>query len=173
MAMISFEADRLIIRNFRPDDWQDLQEMTIGYQASESAKYEDPWPTSTEEVKGMAGWFASGDDYLAVCLKATGKLIGLIAINRRGEGEGQVHNLGYVFHPGYHGQGYATEACRAAMDYLFGELAADRILTGTHPENEPSVRLLERLGLKEVARGEFAISREGWLALDRNTGEAS
>ena len=99
--MISLETDRLTIRNFSPDDWRDLQELAIEYRASKWAQYEDPWPTSEEEVKGMATWFASGDGYLAACLKSTGKLIGLVAINRREEQEGRVHNLGYVFHPGY------------------------------------------------------------------------
>jgi RimJ/RimL family protein N-acetyltransferase len=165
--VVSLETDRLIIRNFTPDDWQELQEMAIQYQASEWSKYEDPWPTSTKEVKGMAKWFAGGDEYLAVCLKTTGKFIGLIAIDRRKEQEERVHNLGYVFHPGYHGQGYATEGCRAAMDYVFGPLAADGILTGTHPDNKPSVRLFEKLGLKGIERGEFTLSRKEWLALDK------
>jgi RimJ/RimL family protein N-acetyltransferase len=35
----------------------------------------------------------------------------------------------------------------------------------THPANERSVRLLKKLGLKEIDRGDFAISREEWLAL--------
>jgi RimJ/RimL family protein N-acetyltransferase len=139
--------------------------VAIQYRTSEWAKYEAQWPTSTEEVKGMVEWFAKGDDYLAVCLKATGKLIGLIAIERRKDQEGPVHNLGYVFHPGYHGHGYATEGCQAAMAYVFGPLAAEGILTGTHPANEPSVRLLENLGLRGIGQGEFAISREEWLAL--------
>ncbi|MBN1451493.1 MAG: GNAT family N-acetyltransferase [Anaerolineales bacterium] len=162
--MLTLETDRLIIRNFHPDDWQELQELAIEYRASKWAKYEDPWPTSEEEVKGMATWFSGGDGYLAVCLKDTGKLIGLVAIEQREGQEGSVHNLGYVFHPGYHGQGYATEGCRAAMKYVFSSLAADRILTGTHPDNEDSIRLLRRLGLKEVARGEFTISKAEWLA---------
>ena len=169
--MITIETERLTIRNFCSDDWQDLQEVAIEYQASEWAKYEGPWPTSTEEVKGMVEWFSKGADYLAVCLKATGKLIGLVAIERRKDQEGAVHNLGYVFHPGYHGHGYATEGCRAAMDYVFGQLAADGILTGTHPANEPSVRLLKKLGLRKVSRGEFAISREEWLALWERVGK--
>ena len=164
--MITLETERLIIRNFRPDDWQELQELSVEYRASKWVKYEDPWPTSDEEVKGMATWFAGGDGYLATCLKSSGKLIGLVAIDQRDEQAEQVHNLGYVFHPDYHGHGYATEACRAAMVHVFGLLAADQILTGTNPENAESIRLLKRLGLKEVARGEFAISKEEWLALD-------
>jgi RimJ/RimL family protein N-acetyltransferase len=167
--MIALETDRLIIRNFAPDDWQELQEMVIAYQASEAAQYEDPWPTSAQEVKGIAEWFAGGDDYLAVFLKGTGTLIGLVAIGRRQEQEGQIHNLGYVFHPGHAGQGYATESCRAAMGYLFDQLAADGILTGTHPDNKPSVALLKRLGLHEIGGGEWALSREEWLAADRET----
>jgi RimJ/RimL family protein N-acetyltransferase len=163
--MIMIVTDRLTIRNFDPDDWHDLQDMAVQYQASECAKFENPWPTSAEEIKGMAEWFARGDDYLAVCLKATGKLIGFIAINRRTEQEERVHNLGYVFHPDHHGHGYATEGCRAAISYVFDQLEADGILTGTQPANERSVGLLKRLGLKGIDRGEFVISREEWLAL--------
>lgn len=162
--MILLHTDRLEIRSFSPDDWEELQELAIQYQASESAKYEEPWPTSAEGVKNMARWFAARDDYLAVCLRATGKLIGLVAINRREGQTGRVHNLGYVFHPEYRGQGYATEACQAAIGYIFGPLAAVGILTGTNLAHEASVRLLKRLGLVQVAPGEFALSREEWLA---------
>lgn len=164
--MTPLETDRLTIRNFRPDDWQEFQQLAIAYRASEWAKYDHLWPTSTDEVKGMANWFSEGDSHLAVCLKATGKLIGLIAIGPREDHEKRVHGLGYVFHPEHHGQGYATEGCRSAMAYVFGPLAADAILTGTHPDNKPSVRLLGRLGLREIERGEYTISREEWLASD-------
>ena len=163
--MISLETDRLIIRNFRPDDWQELQELAIVYQASEEAKFEPPWPTSEEEVQGMATWFSGGDSYLAVWLKEIRKLIGLIAIERREGQEQRLHNLGYVFHPSYHGHGYATEGCRAAMTYVFENLAADGILTGTDPENTSSVALLNRLGLQAIGGGEYVISREEWLTL--------
>jgi [ribosomal protein S5]-alanine N-acetyltransferase len=165
MSMISLETERLTIRNFRPDDWQELQVLAIAYQATEEAKFEPPWPTSEEEVQGMATWFSGGDSYLAVWLKETRKLIGLIAIERREGQEQRVHNLGYVFHPGYHGHGYATEGCQAAIAYVFGPLAADEILTGTHPGNQASVALLNRLGLRAIGGGEYAISREEWLAL--------
>lgn len=162
--MIKLDTDRLIIKNFDSDDWQDLQELAVQYQASEWAKYEDPWPTATEKVKGMAKFFASGDDFLAVSLKETGKLIGLIAIEQRKELEERVHNLGYVFHPGYYGQGYATEGCQAVMVYLFKQVGITAILTGTRLENLPSVRLLEKLGLHPIGQGEFRISKDEWLA---------
>jgi RimJ/RimL family protein N-acetyltransferase len=162
--MVTLETDRLIIRNFVPDDWQELQGLAIAYQASEWAQYDHPWPTSEEEVKGMADWFASGDGYLAVCLKSTGKLIGLLNIHHKRDLEGRIHGLGYVFHPDYHGRGYATESCRAGLDHVFGPWEADRVETGTHPDNKASVKLLTKLGLQEAAPGEYAISREEWLS---------
>ena len=160
--MIKLDTNRLIIRNFLPDDWQDLQDVVVQYQATEWAKLEDPWPTSTEEVKGMAKFFASGDNFLAVSLKDTGKLIGLIAIGQRQDQKESVHNLGYVFHPGYSGRGYATEGCQAVMAYLFEQLEITAILTGTRPENTPSVRLLEKLGIHPIGNGEYRISKEEW-----------
>ncbi len=162
--MTVLETDRLIIRNFRPDDWQELQELAIRYQASQWAKYDHPWPTSDEEIKGMAEWLATEEGFLAVCLKTTGKLIGLLNIHRKKEEEGKVHGLGYVFHPDYHRHGYATEACRAGMARVFGSWAADEIRTGTHPDNEPSVRLLNRLGLLRIDEGEYGITQEQWAA---------
>lgn len=167
--MVTLATDRLLIRNFTPDDWQAFQALIIRYQASESARYEEPWPTSAEEIQRITTWFAAGDEYLCVCLKATGKLIGLLAIERRKEETATVHNLGYIFHPDYHGHGYATEGCRAVMSYLFTQVAASGIRTGTNPANEPSVQLLTRLGLKQIAPGEFVLSRAEWQALDHTS----
>ncbi len=162
--MIILETDRLLIRNFRPDDWQALQAMIVAYQASDVSQYEDRWPTSDEDMKNIASWFAGGDAYLATCVKSTGELIGFVHIGRRDNPDRQLHNLGYIFNPAHYGKGYATEACRVAMAYVFGDMGAEGFLTGTNPENEASVRLLKRLGFSYVGNGEYTISRDEWLA---------
>jgi len=167
--MHTLKTKRLIIRNFHPDDWQELLELATRYQATEYAKYDHAWPTTEEEVKGMAKWLSGEKGFRAVCLKSTGKLIGLLNMARKKDTEGREHDFGYVFHPDYHDQGYGTEACRAGMSQIFGPWQAERIYTGTHPNNTPSVKLLHKLGFKEVAQGEFAISREEWLALDQKS----
>jgi ribosomal-protein-alanine N-acetyltransferase len=151
--MTAIETDRLSIRNFEAGDWQDLQEMVVQYQASEMAKYDHEWPTSTDEIKGIAGWFADGDRYLAVCLKATRKLIGFIALNPREREDSVEFGLGYCFNFDYHGEGYATEGCRAVIDHAFDQLAADRVVSSTAANNSRSCRLLRRLGMKETGRG--------------------
>jgi RimJ/RimL family protein N-acetyltransferase len=179
--LTALETDRLAIRNFHADDWRDLHEMIVQYQASEYAQYDHQWPTGMDEIKGIAEWFAEGDSYLAVCLKTTGKLVGFIALNRREKQDDLEFGLGYVFNADYHGRGYATEGCRAVLDYAFGQLGADRVSTGTAAANHPSCRLLRRLGLRETGQGtssfrktqegkpiefvslSFAISRDEWL----------
>jgi ribosomal-protein-alanine N-acetyltransferase len=171
--MQTIQTDRLTLRNFSPEDWPDLHEMIVQYQASEYAQYDHKWPTSEQEIQNVAKWFSTGDSYLAVCLRSTGKLIGLVAMNREETEDGPVFNLGYIFNFDYHGQGYATEACRAAIAHAFGRLGAARMVTGTAPENLPSRRLLGRLGLCETGEGMYALSRDEWLAQRQTThGEA-
>ena len=51
--MNAIETDRLVIRNFVIDDWRDLHEMVVKYQASEYAHYDHQWPTEAEEIKGI------------------------------------------------------------------------------------------------------------------------
>jgi RimJ/RimL family protein N-acetyltransferase len=52
------------------------------------------------------------------------------------------------------------------MRHVFEQIGADAIHTGTHPENQASVRLLTRLGLKRVNEGEWTLSRAEWQAMN-------
>ena len=45
------------------------------------------------------------------------------------------------------GYGYATEAARAALQYGFGELALDEIVSFTSLSNQPSRAVMQRLGM--------------------------
>jgi RimJ/RimL family protein N-acetyltransferase len=154
--MIPIETDRLTLRSFCPDDWRELLELAVDYQASEYARYDHKWPTDEQGVKGMADWFSSPppegarDRFVAVCLAEAGKLIGMISVNPKQPGV--EYGFGYVFHTGYQGQGYATEACRAMLDHAFVSLGAQRITTGTAAANRPSCHLLHRLGFRVADR---------------------
>ena len=119
--MTTLTTERLVIRNFTIDDASALREIILQYQASEYAVYDLAWPTSVDEIRGVAEWFASGDTFLAVGLRESGGLNGYVALNPVEEasvqdhGPNHVYGLGYCFNFDYHGRGYATEACRAAL----------------------------------------------------------
>jgi RimJ/RimL family protein N-acetyltransferase len=53
------------------------------------------------------------------------------------------------------GQGYATEAARATVAYGFEELALNEIVSFTSPLNEPSRRVMERLGMSHDPADDF------------------
>jgi RimJ/RimL family protein N-acetyltransferase len=161
--MTTLETERLVIRNFRSSDWEALHEMITQYEACEYAAYDQQWPTAPDDIKGVAEWFASGDSFLAVCLKDTGRFIGFVSLNPEQKEGVREYNLGYIFNSDYHGKGYATEACRAALDHAFGTLQADSVITGTAAVNRASCQLLERLGFKKTAesRGSFRKDPDG------------
>ena len=76
-------------------------------------------------------------------------------------------------------QGVAEEAARLALSYGFGPLALPRIVAFTPPANEPSWRLMERLGMARgasfdhprLAEGHplrchllYTLDRDAWMA---------
>jgi RimJ/RimL family protein N-acetyltransferase len=163
--MQAIETERLILRNFTPEDGPALSKMIGQYQQSPYAQYDHAWPTDPEEIRKVAQWFSEGDSYLAVCLRAEGVFIGFVCLNPEEHCGEPALNIGYIFDTDYHGRGYATEAGRAALARAFEVLGAARVVTGTAKENLPSVRLLKRLGLKEIAEDPgYGITQEEWEA---------
>jgi RimJ/RimL family protein N-acetyltransferase len=59
--------------------------------------------------------------------------------------------VGYHLLPAHQGLGYATEAAAACRDFARDELGASALVAIIHPENAPSRRVAERIGLTPVA----------------------
>ncbi|HEY0904752.1 MAG TPA: GNAT family N-acetyltransferase [Marmoricola sp.] len=59
--------------------------------------------------------------------------------------------LGWVLHPDHAGRGYATEAVRELIRICFDELGLRRVTASCFLENEPSWRLMERVGMRREA----------------------
>ena len=56
-------------------------------------------------------------------------------------------DLGFAFMPKFWGQGYAFEAAAATLAHGREALGLERIVAITDPENQASIRLLEKLGM--------------------------
>ena len=80
-------------------------------------------------------------------LGATGDLVGTCTLaaldpkNRRAE-------LGFALGRRYWGQGYMAEALPVLLRFAFDELQLHRVTDDTDPRNQPSIRVLERLGFR-------------------------
>ena len=68
-------------------------------------------------------------------------------------------NVGYFMYPEFRGQGYASEAARLFVEYLFATRRdMNRAALYIHPDNVASIRLAERCGFTYEGR-----IREGWF----------
>jgi RimJ/RimL family protein N-acetyltransferase len=178
------ETKRLILRSFEE---RDIEPFRLYRSDPEVAKYQG-WeaPYSLEQavkfvnemknkVPGTQGeWFQ-----IALELKSSGEMIGDCAFQVLAEDDQQAE-IGFTLAPQFQGQGYAAEAVKCLLGYLFGDLGLHRVRANCDPDNLASKKLLERVGLRYEGRfveslcfkgrwadeDWYAILRREWI--DRN-----
>ena len=74
------------------------------------------------------------------------KLIGMI---NDVEIHGEKIEMGYALYPDYWNQGYATEAFKGVISYLF-ENGFSEVYTGAFESNLASIRVMEKAGMKRM-----------------------
>jgi RimJ/RimL family protein N-acetyltransferase len=81
------------------------------------------------------------------------------------QGKGVHGELGWTLDPAFGGKGYATEAVRALIALSFGPLGLRRLHANCFFDNEPSWRLMERVGMRreQHAVKESLHRTKGWL----------
>ena len=142
-------TDRLVIRPIVTGDWPAVRDIWAALAPLPMAQYDKPFDITPEHVQARiarwAAFTAAGTEHMffAVCLVDV--VIGYVAFNQREQG----HEVGYSFHPAYHGKGYAKEALAALLTYL-RERGFTRFSAGTALNNIPSVKLLTGLGFRLV-----------------------
>jgi RimJ/RimL family protein N-acetyltransferase len=141
----SILTQRLRIRSFRPDDADDLFE----YLSNETIYiFESGEPQNQQQVQQTAFEFSSCTDFWAVELISEQKVIGQIYFKQVEPLHRLTWELGYIFNPDYHHQGYASEAVSALIRVGFAFGGIHRITACCNPENTASWRLLERTGFR-------------------------
>ncbi len=75
-----------------------------------------------------------------------GEIVGDVGLSPD-ETEPGVIKVGYTMSPAHQGNGYATEAIGALVDYAFEVLEADVVRAFASAENVPSTRVAEKVGM--------------------------
>lgn len=83
---------------------------------------------------------------LWITLKDTGEIIGRVSFFNFAYGGMMSCAIGYHLDKEATGKGYMTEALKGAMAFVFDEYKLHRIEAFILPENEPSLKLVKRLG---------------------------
>lgn len=97
-------TERLLIRTFQENDWEDLFEYLSD---EEVVRFEPYGPLSSEQARKEAADRTNDPSFHGVCLRENGKLIGNLYFHQL---ESDLWELGYVFNRSYQGRGYATES---------------------------------------------------------------
>jgi RimJ/RimL family protein N-acetyltransferase len=82
---------------------------------------------------------------------ATGKLVGDVVLIRARH---RAIEIGYILDPQFTGRGYATEAAAALVRIAFDHFDAHRVVATIDARNVASVPVVERLGMRCVARND-------------------
>jgi ribosomal-protein-alanine N-acetyltransferase len=160
---------RLILREFEEEDW----EPTFHYQRRPEYLQFYPWSEITRyDVQDFVGRFISWrhtdvrhKHQLAITLASTGELIGNVGIRAEFPGAFTAE-IGFEVAPDHWGQGYATEAGAAMIDFAFRKLQYHRIEAQCVAENRRSARVLERIGMLQEGRlREAEFFRDRWWDL--------
>jgi RimJ/RimL family protein N-acetyltransferase len=79
--------------------------------------------------------------------------VGSVAFGGRPNAGGAVL-IGYAMYPGREGQGYATEAVRAMVDWAFAQPGVKVVRALAPVWNTPAVHVAEKVGMRPVASDE-------------------
>jgi [ribosomal protein S5]-alanine N-acetyltransferase len=107
----------------------------------------------------LASYARHGFGLCAVTLTATGAPIGICGLLQRDELPGP--DLGFAFLPEFRSRGFAFEAASAVKADAHARLGIHTLHAIVNPDNEPSIRLLDRLGF----------SRQGAIRLSGGTAD--
>ena len=93
---------------------------------------------------GELGWWA-----WLIIARATREAVGSVGLGGRPDDEGTVV-LGYAVYPAFEGRGYATEAAQPLVTWALGQIGATRVRATIPPGNTPSLRVAEKLGMRQA-----------------------
>lgn len=144
------ETPRLILRKLRLMDAADMLEYTSDREIALSTLNIplELLVDSVYEIEDALEGYANNSllDW-AIEYRGDGRMIGRIGLLNYHMGHARA-DLGYALNRKYWGQGLATEAARAVIDFGFGTLRLNRIGAFVLPDNAASMRVLAKIGMQ-------------------------
>lgn len=150
---MKLETKRLIIRSITLDDKNEIFEYRCD---KETNKFQGWIPESIDDVEIFIGKIAKKINepeswfQFVIIEKETQRIVGDLGIHFFERDNNQVE-IGCTLNKDFQNRGYATEALKRIIDYLFKDLKKHRITASIDPDNKNSIRLVERIGFRKEA----------------------
>ena len=142
------ETARLALREMSPDDLDFVAAMLAD---PEVMRYYPKCYSREESLtwieRQLRRYARHGHGLWLAVDKTTGQPVGQVGLLLQ-----QIHGVmekevAYLIHRPFQRRGFATEAGLAVCDYAFNVLGRDRVFALIRPENVPSLRVAEKLGM--------------------------
>ncbi|RLD58981.1 MAG: N-acetyltransferase [Bacteroidetes bacterium] len=163
---IELITERLILRPVKEKDAKAI----FSYRSDSFTNQYQGWiPKSLEDVHEFINKVSPEFDVVdtwfqfVIIRNNSNEIIGDVGIHFLDADKKQVE-IGCTIDKKYQEKGYATEALRQIIDYLFSKFNKHRIITSLDPGNSNSIKLVERLGFRKEAHFKESILINGeWV----------
>lgn len=150
MTTAAIETERLELRRFTADDAAFVLRLVnepsfLRYIGDRGVRTLDDARRYIADGP-VAGYERDGHGLMLVVRKADGAEVGMCGVLKRDALPEP--DIGFSFFPEHWSKGYALESARAVMRHARESLRLGRILAITTQDNEPSMRLLGKLGFR-------------------------
>jgi ribosomal-protein-alanine N-acetyltransferase len=147
--MVICETERLILRRFTTAD---LDALAAIMADPDVTRFFPGGPRTREQTRIRLEGFLHDYDSVgfskwAVVLRDSGELIGRCGPAIQSVGGVDEAEIGYDLAKHQWGRGLATEAATAAIEHCFAVLGMNRVVSIIDPNNVPSLRVSQRLGM--------------------------
>jgi RimJ/RimL family protein N-acetyltransferase len=143
------ETERLILRQFTTDDADFI--LRLLNEPSFIRNIGDRGVRTQDDARAYIfrvtqSYEKNGFGLYLVVLKESSESIGMCGLIKREELEDV--DIGYAFLPAFWSKGYAVESALAVKAYARDVIGLKRLVAITDPENQGSIRVLEKIGLR-------------------------
>jgi len=147
--MLEMETERIYMRSFLEKDASYLYHLDADPLVS---KYtgEPPKKNINEAlqlIKNYDHYAKYNMGRLACIRKSDQTFLGWCGLKTILEENGSVVDLGYRFYRKYWNMGFATESSLRSLEYGFESLGLTEIIAHVDPENVPSIRVMQKVGM--------------------------
>ena len=162
--MRDLTTGRLLLRNVRTEDMDDLYELVSDEQSClDDGAYHAF--TRKDDPAFVRSFFAivQADEHYAAVIKGENKVIGLIHLTDSEDGRGK--SVGYHINKAYRRRGFAKEAVLAVIESCFESCDAEYFFAECYEYNTASRRTLEALGfeLTGIYHNRVFHPQRGWI----------
>ena len=144
------ETERLILRAPRIEDAKAIAKLANDRRIAENTA-RIPHPYGLADAKAYIAWANETRSETAFLVTLDDDVI--IGACGVGQVEGENPEIGYWIGVRYWGQGFATEAARAVIDYAFERFDYDALHSSARVTNPASRRVLEKCGFQWTCSG--------------------